>query len=80
MRRVNQLLFFMSYPHPRQRQDPIFNRKASERSSMKIPRSFYPSKPVFRLGRFAEIPGVLVRFDHVARIIVNANHSLPVSD
>ena len=28
------------------------------------------------LGRFAELASVLLRFDHLARIIVNANHSI----
>jgi hypothetical protein len=36
----------------------------------------YASKPVFWLGRFAKIPRVLVRFDHVTWFVVNANHSV----
>jgi hypothetical protein len=36
----------------------------------------YASKPVSRLGRFAEIARVLVRLDDVASVIVNANHSI----
>jgi hypothetical protein len=29
-----------------------------------------------RLGRFTELARVLVRFDHVASIIINANHGI----
>ena len=57
----------MSYPHPRAAHGPSLNRNASERSSMKNPE---------RLGRFAELARVLVRFNHVASLIVNANHSV----
>jgi hypothetical protein len=34
----------------------------------------YSSRSDSRLGRFAELARVLVRFDHVASVIVNANH------
>jgi hypothetical protein len=44
----------------------VFYRKESE-SSMKNPE---------RLGRFAETALVLVRRDHVARVIVNANYGI----
>jgi hypothetical protein len=59
------LMFIMSYPHPRQPTFRFLNPKASERSSMKNPEC---------LGRFAELARVLVRLDHVARYILNANH------
>ena len=57
----------MSYPHPRAAHGPSLNRNASERSSMKNPE---------HLGRFAEIARVLVGFDDVACIIVNADHGI----
>jgi len=34
------------------------------------------SKPTHRRSRFYEIARVLVRLDHVARFIVNANHGM----
>jgi len=36
----------------------------------------YSSRSDSRLGRFAELAPVLVRFDHVASRIVNPNHGI----
>jgi len=42
-----------------------------------MPRSWWPARyQVQNNLRFFEIAQVLVRFDHVARFIVNANHGV----
>jgi hypothetical protein len=58
-------MFIMSYPPPQgTAHGLISNPNANERSSIKIPE---------RLGRFAEVARMLVRFDHVAGRVVNAD-------
>jgi hypothetical protein len=69
----------MSCPHLRQ---PRFLKRNArdKRSHEKFIRFLGQRKRREQLGRFAEIARVLVRFDHVARFIVNANHSTAAID